>query len=175
MSPQTRDPIEAGPPAFHCPTWTSWELKVLREAGQGREYGAVFTRLASSPSLEVGSQSPYLHLTIFALTKTPFPFRGLSLPISTMGLQSLSQVCSLRRPFRVCFGKSPETVLRKSPGGLNPLLHHSHLAPSFLVPATSPQSPGLPSGSPHPQVDGGCGFCFSTDEGPHSPEELRLS
>lgn len=140
---------------------TSWERKMLREAGQGRKCGVVFTRLGSSPSLGVGSQGPYLHLTIFVLTKTPFPFRGLSLPISTMGLQSLSQVCSLRKPFRVCFGKNPETALRKSPGGLNSLLRHSHLAPSFLVPPTSPQSPGLPSGSPHPQVDDDCGFCFS--------------
>lgn len=118
---------------------TLWELTILMEWGQGRKYGVVFTGLASSLSLGMGSQGPYLHLRSFVLTKTPFPFRGLSLPISTMGLQSLSRVCSLRKPFRVCFGENPETALRKSPGDLNSLLHHSQPAPSLLV--TSPRAP----------------------------------
>ena len=120
------------------------------EGGQGRKYGVVYTGLASSLSLWMGSQGPYLHPRTFVLTKTPFPFRGLSLPISTMGLQSLSQECSLRKPFRVCFGENPETALRKSPGDLNSLLRHSQLALSFLVP---PPAPEPPSGHPHPQVD----------------------
>lgn len=127
-----------GPPTFRCPAWDIVGARDTLEGGQGRKYGVVFTGLASSLSLGVGSQGPYLHLRTFVLMKTPFPFWGLSLPISTMGLQSLSQVCSLRKPFRVCFGKNPETALRQPPEDLN------SITPSLPRPSWShhpPQSP----------------------------------
>lgn len=141
------------------------------EGGQGRKYGVVFTGLASSLSLWMGSQGPYLHPRTFVLTKTPFPFRGLSLPISTMGLQSLSQECSLRKPFRVCFGENPETALRKSPGDLNSLLRHSQLALSFLVP---PPAPEPPSGHPHPQVDDDYWRLFLPLKRVHAPQRSHV-
>lgn len=159
-----------GPPTFRCPAWDIVGARDTLEGGQGRKYGVVFMGLASSLSLGVGSQGPYLHLRTFVLMKTPFPFRGLSLPISTMGLQSLSQVCSLRKPFRVCFGKNPETALRQPPEDLNSLLHHSQLAPSFLVP---PPAPEPSSGRPHPRVDD-CWRLFLPLTRVHAPQRSHI-
>ena len=159
-----------GPPTFPCPTGDIVGAQDALEGGQGRKYGVAFTGLASSLSLGVGSQGPYLHLRTFVLMKTPFPFQGLSLPISTMGLQSLSQVCSLRKPFRVCFGENPETALRQPPEDLNSLLHHSQLAPSFLVP---PPAPEPSSGRPHPRVDD-CWRSFLPLTRVHAPQRSHI-